>query len=449
MAVARYVSVVGLGFGDCGKGRFVDALCAREPVHTVVRFNGGAQAGHTVRPGDGRAHVFAQFGAGSFHPGVHTVLAAPMVVHPAALLVEARVLAQAGVPDVLDRLSIDARCLVTTPWHQAVGRLRECLRGAQAHGTCGVGVGETVAQALADPDTALHYADLADAGLARAKAEALATRLRLQFPLDGPACADARAAAELALLHDRTLATRWMAQIAPCVAQVPGVDAQALATRLAQPGTVVFEGAQGVLLDQWHGFHPHTTWSSVLPQAVDALLGALGLGGPHLRLGVLRCYATRHGAGPLPTHDAALDALLPEPDNGDGGWQGAFRRGHPDAVLMRYALEACQRLDGLLVSHADVFARLPAGLRWCSGHALDTAGSVLERLPMAAGHDLDHQQRLGQWLSSAVPRYADAPVRSWPDWRARLGALTPWPVLWRSDGPGRDAVQVEAALPWS
>src|SRR5579862_4111133 len=98
MGTTHYASVLGLGFGDCGKGRFVDALTRLWQAHTVVRFNGGAQAGHNVvTPADAktpaRHHTFSQFGAGTLVPGVRTVLVDPMILHPTALLIEAEVLA--------------------------------------------------------------------------------------------------------------------------------------------------------------------------------------------------------------------------------------------------------------------------------------------------------------------------------------------------------------------
>ena len=133
MSTTRYASVLGLGFGDCGKGHFVDALTRRWQAHTVVRFNGGAQAGHNVvTPADAnsaaRHHTFSQFGAGTLVPRVRTLLLDPMIVHPTALLVEAEVLGKIGVQDAMSRLTIDARCRITTPFHQAAGRLRELLR---------------------------------------------------------------------------------------------------------------------------------------------------------------------------------------------------------------------------------------------------------------------------------------------------------------------------------
>lgn len=86
MQATRLVSVIGLAFGDCGKGLFVDYLCRRWHAHTVVRFNGGGQAGHNVVLPDGRRHTFSQFGAGAFVRGTATVLAHPVVIHPGALL---------------------------------------------------------------------------------------------------------------------------------------------------------------------------------------------------------------------------------------------------------------------------------------------------------------------------------------------------------------------------
>ena len=121
----RAIIVIGLGFGDCGKGTIVDHLTRAPGAHTVVRFNGGPQAGHNVVLPDGRHHTFSQFGSGTFVGGVQTLLSRFMLVEPYALLNEANHLVQSGVPDPLDRLWIDKRCAVITPAHQAANRLRE------------------------------------------------------------------------------------------------------------------------------------------------------------------------------------------------------------------------------------------------------------------------------------------------------------------------------------
>jgi adenylosuccinate synthase len=445
----RYVSLLGLGFGDCGKGLFTDHLCGALQAHTVVRFNGGAQAGHNVVSSDGpgrRHHTFSQFGAGSFHAGVGTVLASPVVVHPTALRVEEAALRGAGVEDAFSRLLVDARCRVTTPFHQAAGRLREWARGQGAHGSCGVGVGETVRHALAAPAEALRYGDLPHTARALDKLEASRTALLREFADMDAGHADA--AQELAMLQDDSLARRWLDAVVPCLAQSPPASADRIAERLARPGTVVFEGAQGVLLDEWRGFHPHTTWSTISTAAVEAVLrdvgidiglGAGGGAGADVRhLGVLRSYLTRHGAGPLPTHDRALDAQLAEPHNADEGWQGVFRRGHPDAVLLRYALEAVGPLDGLVASHLDTVDG--AGLRWCAAYRR-ADGSRIDALPLGHAQDLAHQHVLTQQLYAAQPLFEPEAIATPQEWVERVEALSGLAVRYGAFGPTRDTVR--------
>lgn len=144
----RAIIVVGLGFGDEAKGATVDHLARAIPDTTaVVRWSGGAQAAHNVVHGP-RHHTFRQFGSASLL-GVPTILRAPMMIDPTALEVEAEELRSIGVAAPFSLLTVDARSLVTTPYHVALNRAREQARGEAAHGSCGMGVGETVAFALA------------------------------------------------------------------------------------------------------------------------------------------------------------------------------------------------------------------------------------------------------------------------------------------------------------
>lgn len=438
MTATRYASVLGLGFGDCGKGHFIDALTRRWQAHTVVRFSGGAQAGHNVvMPAGsstaGRHHTFAQFGAATFVPGTHTVLLDPMIVHPTALLVEAEALGRIGVGDALARLKIDTQCRITTPYHQAAGRLRERLRGASAHGTCGVGVGETVRHGLEYPEQILRYGDLVPASAAQArtqldKLQAIREALLTEFrSIGGTASLE-----EFQMLQDEGVAAKWLTQAQALARQCPPESADTLHARLMLPGCVLFEGAQGILLDEWRGFHPHTTWSSITTAAVEEAAARVGLTAPIGHYGVLRSYLTRHGAGPMPTHDEALDRLLPEPHNHAEGWQGYFRRGHPDAVLLRYALEAVGNLSGLLVGHLDIFQD-GTQLRWCDHYTTPTSAR-LERLPLGPYRDLDHQSTLTQLLSEARPQYASATIDSAEQLLDRIAGVTSLPVALRSYG---------------
>ena len=441
MAATRYASVLGLGFGDCGKGHFVDALTRQWKAHTVVRFNGGAQAGHNVMTSadsssPARHHTFSQFSAGALVPGTRTLLLDPMVVHPTALLVEAETLGRIGVYDALSRLKIDAQCRITTPCHQSAGRLRERLRGAAAHGTCGVGFGETVRHALEHPDQVLRYGDLFPVSATQTRRlidqlQAMRETLLAQF---SPQWAVNALPPEFRMLQDETLAGRWLTSAQALARQCPPESADAIHAQLRQPGCVLFEGAQGILLDEWRGFHPHTTWSSITAAAVDAVAARHAIAESVEHFGVLRCYLTRHGLGPLPTHDESLDHLLPEPHNHGEGWQGCFRRGHPDGVLLRYSLEAVGNLSGLLVSHLDIFQR-GVSLKWCERYSLSPSSSDFQRLPVGRGENLAHQSTLTQLLTNARPQYASAPIESAHEYLERTASVTKLPVILCSRGP--------------
>ncbi|MFI0482135.1 adenylosuccinate synthetase [Actinomadura sp. 9N215] len=427
-----HVIVVDLGFGDAGKGTVVDHLCSvpagtGRPVAAVVRFNGGAQAAHNVVTADGRHHTFAQFGSGTFTPGVRTHLSRFMLVDPLALAAEADHLRALGVADALDRLTVDRDALLTTPYHRAANRARESARGAARHGSCGMGIGETVSYSLANPSAPRVGDCLAPARLRRRLSE-LRDWYRDTFPSgedvpDADACAGAFTA-----FADR----------------VEIVGAGHLRALLSS-GDVVFEGAQGVLLDEWHGFHPYTTWSTTTFANAETLLAEAGEpGGSATRLGVLRAYMTRHGPGPFVTEDPALTADLPDPHNAAGRWQGAFRVGHLDAVALRYALDVTGGVDGLAVTHLDVAGARP-DLRVCLSYELDRAYEIDSPVTTdrADGHDggrvgrletgppdLDRQAALTRRLLTARPVYAPL-GRAEETIEDVLGA----PVVLRSYGP--------------
>jgi adenylosuccinate synthase len=387
------MAVVDLGYGDAGKGTVVDWLCSGGQVDTVVRFNGGAQAAHNVVTPDGRHHAFAQFGSGTFTPGVRTHLSSFVLVDPLALVAEADHLTALGVPDALDRLTVDRRALLTTPYHAAANRARETARGARRHGSCGMGIGETVAYALAHGEDAPRAGDCADPATLRRKLTWLHDRLAAELgrlpapPVD--ACTDAFGA---------------------FAGRVALVDGDHLRRRL-RAGRVVFEGAQGVLLDERHGFHPFTTWSTTTFANVDALLEEAGMPGEAIRLGVMRTYATRHGPGPFVTEDPSLTASLPDPHNAWGPWQRGFRVGHLDLVAARYAIEVCGGVDWLALTHLDV-ATARDDLRACRAYEFD--GKRVDRLAPLPPGNLDMQAALTRRLLGARPVY-DRVVDGWDE----------------------------------
>jgi adenylosuccinate synthase len=405
----NHVIVVDLGYGDAGKGTVVDWFCSREgsrPVHAVVRFNGGAQAAHHVITRDGRCHAFAQFGSGTFTPGVRTHLSRFVLVDPLALAAEAARLASLGVPSALDLLTVDRDALLATPYHRAANHAREIARGTGRHGSCGMGVGETASYALAYPDDAPRVGDCAMPRVLARKLATLRSRLTAELgPLAAPPVADACDAY-------RAFASR-----------VKVVDSGYLA-RLLRAGPAVFEGAQGVLLDEWRGFHPYTTWSTTTFANAEQLLAEAGQ--TAARVGVTRCYMTRHGPGPFVTEDTSHN--VPEPHNDHNQWQGAFRTGHLDAVALRYAIEVAGRVDGMAVTHLDTATR-HRELR--ISRAYQIRGHAVTALRPGPPRDLDYQERLTGMLLAARPVYS----QPGGDWADVIQQETGVPVVLSSYGP--------------
>ncbi len=347
-------AAIDLGFGDCGKGLVTDYLARRTDAGVVVRFNGGAQAGHNVVTPDGRHHTFAQLGAASFLPEVRTFLARHVLVHPTALALEASVLASKGVADPLARVRISERARVITPFHQAANRLREISRGGARHGSCGVGVGETAAHAVAHPDQAVLAGDWRDPRRLRRKL----AHIRECFHAELAGLADDPAAErERAVFEDADVIERWVEAVAP-LARTVAPD-ELLAGWLRETPAVIFEGAQGLLLDEALGFFPYCTWSDCTARNARELLAEAA---PELDLrvwGVMRAHALRHGAGPLPTES---NEIRPRVDhNARNPWQGEVRYGWFDAVLARYALTLAGDLDALVLTHLDLLGARP---RW-------------------------------------------------------------------------------------
>lgn len=396
---------VDLGFGDAGKGSIVDFLTRAYHAHTVVRYNGGAQAGHrVVVAGDSpQEHVFAQFGSGTL-AGADTHLSRFMLLDPLAMLVEEQHLHTLGVTDAFQRTTIDARALIITPFQRAINRLKEVARGPKRHGSCGMGIGETMADYLAHGNQVLFAGNLANR-------DALYQRLRFLQTVNldkwhalQPDLPDSEAVAcEQEWLTDTTWID-WLIDAYDQFSQqariMPG---DYLSTLLRRDGTVVFEGAQGVLLDEWHGFHPHTTWSTTTLACADQLLTEAGYTGQQTRIGITRAYATRHGSGPLVTEDARLTRALPDACNRSGDWQHGFRVGWLDLVMLRYARDVVGHLDYLALTCLDRLFDLPT-IQVCRRYRYDTF--MVERIaPAPTPHALDYQQQITHNLAHCTPEF--------------------------------------------
>jgi adenylosuccinate synthase len=260
-----------------------------------------------------------------------------------------------------------------------------------------------VADALAGRPDVLRAADLDRPQVLRERLRSQADRARAGASAAAPWLDDPRAGAELALLEDRAVVERTQELWAALRGRLAVVEPEVARAALRDASVVVFEGAQGVLLDERWGFHPHTTWSDCTPAGALALLE--GLDARASRVGVLRAYATRHGEGPFPTEDPTHPGRA-DPTNDDAGWQGPFRAGPQDLVLLRYALGVSGGADLLAVSCLD---RAGDPVPICRGYEVPDAPDLIDRdgadrrLRPGAPDDLGHRARLGDLLRRARP----------------------------------------------
>lgn len=434
---SRITIVTDLGFGDAGKGSAVDYLVRTQHARLIVRYSGAHQAGHNTVTDDGRHHTFHQFGSGSFVDGVHTHLASTMMVSPLHLWEEADELAAKGVPDPLGQITIDERALIITPYHQATNRIREALRGDGRHGTCGYGVGEAMSDSIEHPDEAIRAGELRWPQHLARKLEATRQRKLDEFANRRTEIIKAGRARDLETLEDCELSQEVIDFYRVFSLMVAIISGDALAGLLASHEHTVFEGAQGVLLDEWYGFHPYTTWSTTTNANADRLIAEAGFDGEVTKLGVLRAYATRHGAGPFPSEHPLLSTALADANNPHNPWQEGFRVGHFDQVLARYALDVVGHIDGLVISCLDQLVGLT---NWsvCEGYCHDS--TEFDHIIPSSHPDLAYQEKLTQELLESQPilrRIVDGPVtdRHIPGYLARIESMLGVPIRITSTGP--------------
>lgn len=340
--------IIGANYGDEGKGLTTDACAARfDGDCIVVRFNGGAQAGHTVTTPEGQRHVFSHFGSGSFSEA-ETFLSRFFVCNPLLMRKEHALLAKLGVDPVV---RIDARAPVTTPYDMMVNQIAEESRGAGRHGSCGMGFGETLARQEAGPQFVAQ-----DLWQGTTHLRSKLDDIRKNWMM-----------ARLASLGVASVPPHWRERIeSNAIADkfAEDVDFFCQQVLLAPVGALgamakplVFEGAQGLLLDQDRGAFPHVTRSNTgLRNVLSIVRDETTIDSLRVHY-ITRIYLTRHGAGPLANelpdkpHPRIQDAT-----NIPNDWQGALRFAPLDAGLL--AKSIADDLSDAKNSGIDINTRL-------------------------------------------------------------------------------------------
>lgn len=332
----RAIAVIGAAFGDEGKGLMTDYFCRKageEPW--VVRFNGGAQAGHTVVTPSGDRHVFHHFGAGTL-AGARTFLSRHFLVNPILWRMEYRELQGRGLRT---RLFVDREAPLTTIYDMIDNQRLETARAGegQRHGSCGVGINATMVRQN-KPELRLFAGDLEWPEYLRARLE----KIREYYAM---------------WPHSEEVEAMFLADCAAMASQINLRDSRVL---LDRPGALIFEGAQGLLLDQDHRFFPHVTHSKTGLTNVLQLASEIGVQQIDACY-VTRSYLTRHGAGPLPGEDR--DLSYEDTTNIHNRWQGKLRFAPMNIDLLEGAInhdliQARKRKDInvtplLAVTHCD------------------------------------------------------------------------------------------------
>lgn len=393
MTQRQAIIVIDLGYGDAGKGTITDFLVREHNAHTVVRFNGGSQAAHNVITSDGRHHTFSQFGSGTF-AGAWTYLSRYMLVNPIELMYEAEALENLGIKDPLSKMVIDGDAWLTTPFHVAANRLKELQRGDTfIHGSCGKGIGETMVYFHEFGNSVPFVRDMLDPYtlkkslrfLQQQVYNKLRSTIEWAEQLDESDLKSACMKEVEAIVEPATIDffLEKCSRLCETSVRFDQHEGKLLARQLIEPGTVIFEGAQGVLLDEWYGFHPYATYSTTTQENALTLLDECEYDGQVSVVGVCRSFTTRHGPGPLVTEDATLTAKAEELHNATNPWQRHFRSGWFDFVAMKYALEVTSQLshgvDMLAVTCMDIFSRSE---QWwtCASYGADITVEMADAL---------------------------------------------------------------------
>ena len=419
--MGKNVVVIGSQWGDEGKGKVVDWLT--EHADGVVRFQGGHNAGHTLVIG-GKKTVLRLIPSGVLRAGVAIYIGNGVVVSPSALLAEIGELERAGV-DVRSRLKLSPACPLVLPYHAALDQARES--GADGKiGTTGRGIGPAYEDKIAR--RALRVQDLLDP-------DRFADKLArvLEFHNFVLTQYFKREPVSFERTRDETLAL--VPEIAPMIADVAGLIQQAR----ARGDSLLFEGAQGALLDIDHGTYPFVTSSNCIAGAAAPGCGI----GPHLLdyvLGIVKAYTTRVGEGPFPTElSDDTGALLARRGNEFGSVTGRPRRcGWLDLPALKRSLQL-SGVHGLCITKLDVLDGFDE-IRICTSYTM--RGQALDLIPTGAEAVAlcePAYETMPGWKTSTVgaKTFGALPANA-RAYLTRIEALTGVPIAMVSTGPDRD-----------
>jgi adenylosuccinate synthase len=415
------IAVLGAQWGDEGKGKIVDLLTPDFSI--VARYQGGHNAGHTVYV-NGRKFILRLLPSGMLREGVTCVIGNGLVVDPQALFAEIDEVTAAGI-DVGDRLVISSKAHLILPYHRELDVLSEARRGERKIGTTSRGIGPAYEDKIGR--RGIRIGDLSDRAPRQALEDAVRENVEARNRLIPDAHMDWRQVIE-------ELDRAWE-RLRPWVRDV----SLFLDEAIRAGKRVMFEGAQGTLLDIDHGTYPFVTSSSA---TTGGICTGLGVGPRRISgvMGVAKAYTTRVGSGPFPSElTDEMGQRLRDGGSEYGSMTGRPRRcGWFDAVAMRYAVRI-NGLDALAITKMDVLDGID-DLQICTSYR--AGGEAITEFPSEIGVLAACEpvyERMPGWdrPTAGVTRHADLPDAA-RAYIARLEALCGVPVVLISTGSGRD-----------
>ncbi|EPJ46069.1 MAG: adenylosuccinate synthetase [Osedax symbiont Rs2] len=419
--MGKNVVVLGTQWGDEGKGKIVDLLT--EEVSAVVRFQGGHNAGHTLVI-EGKTTVLHLIPSGILREKVLCLIGNGVVLSPEALLTEMAGLEKAGV-SLSGRLKLSPACPLILPYHVALDQAREIKRGNAKIGTTGRGIGPAYEDKVAR--RGLRLADMMDS-------ERLHKKLTEVMEYHNFALVNYYGVDAISVEEVYAQCLEMAEQLRPMLA-----DVTALVHEMRERGdSIMFEGAQGALLDIDHGTYPYVTSSNTTAGGVAT---GSGFGPMYLDyiLGITKAYTTRVGGGPFPTElTCAVGQGLAERGHEFGATTGRARRcGWFDAVLLKRAIQVSS-ITGICLTKLDVMDGLEI-IKICTGYQ-DKQGNVVTSLLDSEDYEnaVPVYEQMPGWSESTVgaKTLAELPQAA-INYIARIEELIGAPVDIVSTGPDR------------
>lgn len=364
----------GMQFGDEGKGTFVDYLAHEKNIDCVIRYNGGSQASHTVITPSGSLHKFSQLGSGMFLEKCHTYLTENMVINLDNLMVELEVFSDKtgiSIPELIDRIHIHEHCLVVTPYHKLINKLRELSKGTERRGTVGTGVSEVKYLLLEKQhfpyerpltlkiEYIYMYSESLLIGVLETLQEYADKFYRENKEIiwqNAPEDIKEGLSKEIEFLLEpnayRKIAAGYINNFkyAPYSFNLEKCLYTDYETNLRKKcKSAIYEGSQGLLIDGTYGIKPNTTYLDTTNHFAIKISDS---NDNITKIGIAKAFTTRHGIGLFPTESLDVSSRICDENQSQSYWNGKIRFGWFDAVLFRYA-QSINKVDELYLSSID------------------------------------------------------------------------------------------------